>query len=317
MKIYILTAFFVFIVFNSYTQAPLNYWAHGFGGSGTDYGYNVAMSANTGDIFITGYFSGVSSFGSDIELISSGYEDVYILKLTKKGSLLWAVKAGGDSLDVGKNIVLDEAGNIYIVGYFKSSSLDFGNGIMIQSSGLEDIFIAKYNSSGQCIWAKGFGNNKLDQGYGIAYQTNTLYISGTFTDTIDFGNGIEINSSSPAGRDIFWAKFDIDGNCLLAKGAGSVYTDHSNSIYVDNFENVFITGYFEDTAYFDSYFVVSNGQSDIFLAQYNSVGQCNWVTGIGDSLDDYGKALVTDNYGNCYLTGNFADNPDFGNGNVL
>src|SRR6185436_13124854 len=70
-------------------------------------------------------------------------------------TLNWAFKAGGASRDESTNIHVDNAGNMLMTGMF-SGTADFDPSAAVfnlTSAGSEDIFVAKYNSSGQFLWA--------------------------------------------------------------------------------------------------------------------------------------------------------------------
>src|SRR4051812_30404093 len=68
--------------------------------------------------------------------------------------------AGGNEWEYGKNLVTDAYGNIYVIGYFASSFLTFGSTVLSNAGGsnyTEDIFLVKYDSTGNVIWAKEAG----------------------------------------------------------------------------------------------------------------------------------------------------------------
>ncbi len=74
---------------------------------------------------------------------------------------------GGD--DIGRAIVRDASGNLYMTGSF-SATADFDPGAgtaNLVSLGGTDIFIAKYDASGNYVWAKKLGNTSTDTGYGL------------------------------------------------------------------------------------------------------------------------------------------------------
>src|SRR5258705_6107415 len=72
----------------------------------------------------------------------------------------WAKKIGGIGYEVAKAIAVDAVGNIYITGSF-DSTLDFdpgAGGYNLTPTGVEDMFVAKYNQSGSLLWAKRMGD---------------------------------------------------------------------------------------------------------------------------------------------------------------
>ena len=69
--------------------------------------------------------------------------------------MLWAKKAGGTSIEYVRNIALDKSGNSYITGQFGSSAT-FGSTTLTTSGGF-DIFLAKFDNSGNVVWASKAG----------------------------------------------------------------------------------------------------------------------------------------------------------------
>src|ERR1035437_9982771 len=86
----------------------------------------------------------------------------------------WAWARSGDGTNIitpnyeeGTSITTDAFGNVYMVGYFPTSTITFGSTTLINdSSGTRDIFIVKYDQSGNVIWAKsagGTGNDRSEE----------------------------------------------------------------------------------------------------------------------------------------------------------
>jgi len=82
---------------------------------------------------------------------------------------LWAKRATGPGNDFSDGAAVDSAGNVYLTGFFASSTVSFDSFSLTKpSAGSSDIFVTKYNSSGNAVWAKRAGGTKLDYSYGIA-----------------------------------------------------------------------------------------------------------------------------------------------------
>ncbi|MBW8049614.1 MAG: T9SS type A sorting domain-containing protein [Cytophagales bacterium] len=165
-------------------------------------------------------------------------------------------------------------------------------------------------------WAKSIGSTTTDHGNSIATDASgNAYITGYFQDTADFDPGAGVqNLTSVGARDIFFAKYDTNGNYLWAKSIGSTSPDYGYSIATDASGNAYITGSFEDTADFDPGAGVQNlisvGQVDIFFAKYDANGNYLWAKSIGSTWDR-GNSIATDASGNAYITGYFQGTADF------
>jgi hypothetical protein len=259
------TLLFLVLSFQGVAQAPSFAWAKSAGG-GYTYGIGVAVDGS-GNSYITGYFYGTATFGSTT-LTSSGAEEVFIAKYDASGSVLWAQKAGGTDTDTGRGIAVDGSGNSYVTGSFRGSTT-FGS-TTLNSSSL-DIFTAKYDASGNVLWAqKGGGTGLFDEGYGIAVDgSGNSYITGAFADTATFGSTTVTSSSFFA--DVFIVKYDAFGNVLWAQKAGGTNIDVGTSIAVDGSDNSYVTGVFRNTATFGSTTLNSSSNGDVFITKLGTL----------------------------------------------
>ena len=135
-----------------------------------------------------------------------------------------AKSAEGTYYDYGRSIAVDANGNSYVTGYFYSSTITFGLTTLTNSGVYSDIFVVKYDSSGNVVWAKNTGGTNEDKGYGIAVDAiGNSYVTGWFSSsTITFGSTTLTNSGSD---DIFVVKYDSSGNVMRAKSAGGTSND--------------------------------------------------------------------------------------------
>lgn len=149
----------------------------------------------------------------------------------------WVKQFGGSGRD-GISMKLN-ATALYISGGFEYNC--FLDSDTLYSNGYNDIFIAKYDLSGNNrSWLKQFGgNNSVDdyEGGAIRIITNdAIYVLGKFNGTLSI-DGI---SFIDAGRtDAFLAKFDLNGNCLWIKRAGGVGTDEGRDLAIDTLGNLY------------------------------------------------------------------------------
>ncbi|MBN4066018.1 SBBP repeat-containing protein [Candidatus Amoebophilus asiaticus] len=296
-------------------------WAKSIGGISLHKGNNITTD-NLGNVYITGHFSGTTDFdpGAGIQNVPfSGGTDIFFAKYDGNGNYIWANSIGSTSSDVGFGIVTDASGNVYITGNFYGT-VDFDPGAGTQnliSMGNNDIFFAKYDTGGNYIWAKSIGSTNADGGKNITLDASgNVYIIGDFLGTADFdpGSGTQ-NLTSSGWFDIFFAKYDANGNYQWAKRVGGSGYDYGYSIDTDTFGNVYITGNFQGTADFDpgsgTQYLASAGSSDIFFAKYDGGGNYQWAKRIGSTSYDVGFGITIDDLVNVYITGGFYDTVDF------
>lgn len=194
--------------------------------SGSKYSNGVSFVNDAqGNFFVTGYFTGKTACFGEITLIntdpSGQSHDAFIAKFDKSGKAIWAHSAGGASSDEGNAVCVDQTGNVYVTGDFRSAEISIGNCKFINSNPAgydSDIFIAKYDPSGNLLWAKSAGGMKNDRGTEITTDASgNVSVSGTllsrtakFADMI-FANPDSVNSVMAIE---FVAKYDQDGHFI-------------------------------------------------------------------------------------------------------
>lgn len=297
-------------------------WAFSIGGSGADIVHDL-YTDQAGNVYITGQFRDTIDFdpGAGVtNLMALANDDIFFAKYNSAGALLWAHRIGGTSNDQGHGITADISGNVYITGYFKGV-VDFdpgANTFNLTGNGIEDIFVAKYDSAGNYLWAHSAGGANTDMGQSIAvdYMGNVL-VTGNFNGTsVDFDPGPATASLSTNGMaDIFVASYNDTGKLNWAKSIGSDSSDDGLGIITDLGRNVFITGYFRDTADFDpgpnTSNLMSAGDQDIYILKLDSAGSFSWVKQIGGTGADAGNAIEIGMGGALYLTGYYTGAVDF------
>jgi hypothetical protein len=295
-------------------------WVKRFGGAADDMGRSICVDF-AGNIYTVGYFSGTVDFDSGVGtsfLTSNGSRDIFVQKLDSDGNFLWAKAFGGNSIEMAESIFVDVSGNVYTTGYF-SGTADFDpDGVAnITSSGSNDVFIQKMDSSGNFLWAKTFGGVNDDRGYSICVDDlGNVYTIGFFQLTVDFDPGPGITSVTSHGSlDVFIQKMDALGNFLWVKSFNGTSADFGFSIRVDSAGNIFTTGSFSGTIDFDpgtgEVILTTNGGRDGFIHKMDNSGNFIWVSTFGSNDDDYGFSICVDHFENVYATGWFSGIADF------
>ncbi|MFL5754180.1 MAG: T9SS type A sorting domain-containing protein, partial [Bacteroidia bacterium] len=201
----------------------------------------------SGNTYITGHFNNSAIFGNDTlkKYGTYGFDDIYLAKIDSSGNWLWARRAGGIYQDNAHNLDLDSSGNIYVIGFFDSPTAAFGTYTLTNLSN-DDYFVAKYDSSGNVTWvirgwkdgySRAFcvdkqGNSYLRTSSKFIYKYDTngnyqwsdpksagniamiaddsgsVYVTGVYIDSIDFGNNWLI-SDYPGYNQSFVAKLEF------------------------------------------------------------------------------------------------------------
>lgn len=302
-------------------------WAFSAGSAGVgteDQSYAIDRDAS-GNIYITGTFEGTVDFDPSTgtaNLTSNGNEDIFVAKYDSDGLFQWAFKIGGTADDLGFGITVDGSSNVYVTGHFQGANVDFdpnGGTANLSSNGVQDVFVAKYSSSGTYLNAFNIGGTGEDIGYNVATDgSDNVYVSGYFNGSnVDFDPDAGMsNLSSNGGRDIFVAKYSSAGAHEWSFNIGGTVDDASWDLDLDGLDNVWVTGYFEGTDIdFDpnagTANLTSNGMEDIFVAKYNSSGTYLNAFGIGGTGDEFASAIAIDASNNVFITGRFTGAVDF------
>jgi Domain of unknown function (DUF4347)/Beta-propeller repeat len=288
---------------------------------------NVGTDSKTivdalGNRYTVGNFSGTVDFDpgtGENTLTSVGLSDIFISKLDTSGNYLWVKQFGSTNNESANSVAIDASGNVYTTGHF-SGTVDFDPGAgtsNLTSTGLQDIFISKLDSSGNYLWAKRIGGTNPASARSVAIDgSGNVYTTGTFAGTTDFDPGAGASNLTSAGNnDIFISKLDSNGNYLWAKQFGGTNSDSVNSVAVDSSGNVYTTGAFEGTIDFDpgtgTNNLTSAGVQDVFINKLDSNGNYLWAKRFGSTNVDIAYSTAIDGSGNVYTTGFFNGTVDF------
>jgi hypothetical protein len=127
-------------------------WEKSFGGSEIDEAYGISQAAD-GNYLIVG-----DTRSNDLDISqNNGAADLWIIKITPEGTLLWEKTLGGSSFDVGKSVSKTQDNGFLIAGSSRST-----DGSLTSNKGQNDAWIIKINSSGNLVWQKTIGGSNVD-----------------------------------------------------------------------------------------------------------------------------------------------------------
>lgn len=280
------------------------YWMYDAGSTLIDEAMDVSKDAG-GNFYTTGYFSSSAIFSPTTTLSSNGVADIFLMKTNSSGQLIWAVKAGGFGEDRGLSIETDASGNSYITGFYYGTATFSPQ--TLTSAGGQDIFIAKYNSSGILQWLVSAGGPGCDLSNAIAQDiSGNVIITGQFKGTATFGTTTISSQINPQTgqpcNNIFIAKYDSNGNFIWVKHGASDKDCRGINIATDGTGNIFTTGIFSDTLTFDQTHN-NNIYNGIYLIKMDSSGQEQWFKRAGGTLHNIAYGITTDMNQDVIITG--------------
>lgn len=274
-----------------YSPSGTLLWVKPAGGSDGDVGSGIGLDAQR-NVYITGEYETTCYFGPNDSVKSAVGNDIFIAKYNTNGVLQWVRGCGGSGDNRGRAIAVDPQGYSYSTGAFRGTAAF--NGINVSAGGGADIYIAKYTPNGNAVWVKKAGGSKDDRGRGIVLdgQGNFILVS-SITESATFGSQ---TVNDPKGRNsVAITKYDTSGTAQWARVIGGCCdTSRAYSPSLDEFGNIYITGYFKDTITIGSIQLISSGSSDIFIAKYSPSGSVLWAKKAGGANEDFGQGCYVD-----------------------
>jgi gliding motility-associated-like protein len=216
------------------------------------------------------------------------------------------------------DMALDDSGNSYVLstgGTQDNFNPESNTPIYASSSGCGAI--SKFDHNGNLIWVKFINHSGGFTSGGcipkrIFIRGNNIYYTGEFNTNSSFDFDLGNSQSLISGSGCFVSKIDLNGNFQWVTNFGNA-TTKIKDITVDNNENIYITGKFQNSINIFPHTVTSNGSDDIFLSKWNTNGIHQWLKSFGSSsiFEELGNSVVTSPNGEIYLLGNFAGTVDF------
>lgn len=280
-----------------------------------DYGYGLGTD-NSGNVYVAGKFEQAANF-SGTTLSWQGNHDMYVAKYNSSGGLVWIQTCGGSLGDYAHAMACDKTSAVYVAGEIEGTNetIHFSNSTTtLTAISDNDIFVAKYDLSGNLLWAKSAGGSGGEKGLGVSYDNaGNVYICGQYKDNITFnGTTTLTHTGSTLETDAFIAKYDANGNFLWARSAGGPGRDEALTIKCTPAGDAYICGLYSDGAVFGSNppLTIADAPSggkymNAFLAKYATDGTLQWVKTAGGDYDDVAWSVTLDNAGTVYITGEF------------
>lgn len=282
-------------------------WSNHFGTDRIDGG--VGKCSNIGEYFTAGRFGGNQLITSLDTLIETINGDLFLSKTDNTGTLEWINQMKNYSSDpaclpVSVSILLDDTNQvIYIAGMY-CSTLEVDS-FSILSEGSSDIFIAKFDFEGNCIWLKSMGSVSKDYVTGMTIdENNHLYLIGRSNYPINF-DSLSCNPGS------FIMSFDSSGDGVWLKNLSSYFQGVYDYIPIKikyNNNQLILTGEISrDSALIDTLHVLHIGYNSNTVCAFDLSGNIIWAKSAKCPNASILWALSIDNIGNIYIAGTYTD----------
>jgi hypothetical protein len=276
---------------------------------GTAFFPQLAYDSANDYIYLAGTTINMSGFATPgaFQTVQAGDRDAFLAKFDPSGSRIWTTYYGGTEQDHGTALVCDNTGNIYLAGRTQSGT-GFGSpgtqgNTPVGGAITEDLFVSKFDGSGNRVWGRYFGGPDDDyESFGLAADASgNIYLScnvdagvataGTFQPSSAFGGNMVAGFDATSG-DYLWGTYFYGAEItqpLIGCYGGSIYLSGGVSA-----SGLATTGAYQTTF---------GGSDDAFLARISNTGQLDWFTYFGGSGQEVVRGMYCDASGSIYCAG--------------
>ncbi|UFH54688.1 hypothetical protein [Spirosoma sp. KNUC1025] len=252
-------------------------WQKTLGGTGNDVANAVTRAAD-GNYIVAGT---TSSNDGDVTG-NHGSDDMWVIKLSEAGQILWQKTLGGSDTEEGNTVTATADGGVVVAGRTFSNDGDISG-----FHGLYDYWIVRLNEAGQILWQKTLGGSSAEAAYSLIKTSDGGYAVAGFTYSTD-GDVIGGNTQPAywilklsATAQIQWQKRLNGITAVIIPGPYGITESPDQGI-------VFAGSTFYDKGNGTG----SSGGIDAWVAKLDKTGQLVWQKALGGSETDGASALT-------------------------
>ena len=311
-KYYILYVSVSILLFALPVQGQNWSWVQQWGTAQTEQVTSIE-SLIDGSLVVSGNYQQQLDIGNQLPIAREN--DIFLASLSAQGQSNWNLAGGSADDDAAVALATDASGNINWTGSFWDTlQLDF---FLLPSpvSG-RSLFVLQIDDQGNINWGEvihGTGDKEVTD---IEVSGDgDVYVSGHFTESLSIGDTL---LNAVAERDIFLAKYDLDGNFIWATQLGKTGTHQAVSLAPMPDGGVVLGGYFEGSIVWPGgEMAVTTPDDDACLFRFHPDGSVAWGLRAGAQYQDRINAITTSPQGLVYIAGTFLGVLDFGGDFVL
>lgn len=238
-------------------------WSRIIGGPGMnqDFAYSVIQTSDGGYAV-----AGASEIGG-------GGANIYVIRLSASGNLLWSRRIGTGNPDFGRQIIQTQDGGFAIVGLTDIS----GSGTNFE------VYVGKLDASGNLQWSRRIGTGANDRAYSIVQLPDENLVVAGYSTT---GGG---------DNEFYLVKLDINGSIVGSYRSNNTSQDILYRIIRASDGNIVVAG--ATTAN-------SAGSYDMYIAKIDpTTFTILWQARVGTTSEDRAYDLLEDADGNYVIAG--------------
>lgn len=265
----------------------------------TDRGSRVDVDSS-GNVYVAGTFEGLTQFGA-ISKTSGNGRDGFLTKLNSSGAVQWVQTWDNDDLDNALALDVHTSGNLALM-----------------TSGVDWTWteLRKYSPMGALSWKKLIDTNWTAQGDIAIDSTGAIYVTGTFSGTVDFDPGSKTTNKFSNLSSSYVLKLTTSGAFSWVSAFQGGYS-FGGDIALDGSNNVIVGGFYNNTSTSAVDFNPGSGVTNLasrgaYLTKLNNSGSLVWAKGLNvSSTDNAGiGGIVIDSSGAIYVSGGVSGTVD-------
>lgn len=281
-------------------------WIQTLGSTANDAAYGINVNSSGTALYVSGLFRDSTVIAGQT-FYGKGFFDIYLAAFDGQGVAQWGKSIGGPGRETPIDISIDAQDNILLTGNYEGGLILSPNDTT-WGAGREDIFLVKYNSTGQQQWLKMFGGAYDDFAKSTITDPNSnIYMAGWFSDSIEI-DGIQYKGITE--EDAFITKFNSAGTVEWVKVIASKFDERFYELKLHPDGELLALGMLDSVlmiqadTFSNRHF---NRPTELLVGAFDLNGQYLWAQDIGGIRPETPIGLGLDATGNFYISGFFKD----------
>lgn len=258
-------------------------WVVNYGGTDQPTGFFVGLDPYE-NVVLSGKYhasSNLNPLGTPVTKTTNGDHVFFVARYSDNGALIDVFTGGGSNTDFAMGTHFTKEHGVFVFGNFQGTAVFDANNsnLNMTSKALIDRFIARYDTNGNCLWRYQMpytGNQFLYLKSIIADKVGNAYVICEFRDSVDIDPGANTQMLYSTGSgDIYIQKINPNGELIWAKQIGSIGTERTYSMELDERQQLYILGSYSDSCSFKL------GDHTEVLRRNGSLGNSTFLLNIG------------------------------------
>jgi len=233
-------------------------------------------------------------------------QQLFVCKLDEKGKPDWLRTFVYTKTAALLFLECDKEGNLFASGSFSDTLVIDGKQLV--SNGKRDVFLISLTGNGGITEIKRLGGRYDEMPSAMTVDTlGNVIVGGSFISDFQADTLLLRTKKKEINRNIFLLTYSPQLEVMKVQTYHSADYLDIRSVQIDRQNRLYMTGNFVREMAMESKVLHSKGQADIYLAQFSSAKEINWLKGFGSERMDYAGDLVVDRLNGAVLTGAIND----------